>query len=252
MGEIRRARSLADNSGDALRLATTETRFLLKSEQMPAARRLADSLLRADSTPTLDDAEQLRGLAALTGRLHAAARLLRRAAPAYTFMTSTWEPVEVPLPIADAALELLAYASFGAPRESLTVVERRVERLIPSYLEPNAGCPTREAMLDWPAALAYPEQGLGPTHRPKAGGNYLMEMQWALARGDTTGVRRQFSVLREIRGEQRPGDVSFEGTYHEARILLALGDTSTATHLLDLSLDALPPWALICWISCPR
>jgi hypothetical protein len=38
----------------------------------------------------------------------------------------------------------------------------------------------------------------------------------------------------------RPGDVSFDGTYHEAWLLLAIGDTAEATHLLDLSLEALP------------
>lgn len=77
-------------------------------------------------------------------------------------------------------------------------------------------------------------------HRPSAGGNYRLAMQWALARGDTTAVRSHFRTLQEIRRNIRPGDVAFDGTYHEAWVLLALGDTAEAARLLDLSLDALP------------
>jgi hypothetical protein len=79
-----------------------------------------------------------------------------------------------------------------------------------------------------------------PMHRPKAGGNYRLVMQWKLARGDTAGLRHDLAELREVRKDLRPGDVAFDGTYHEAWLLLAIGDTAEATHLLDLSLDALP------------
>jgi hypothetical protein len=65
-------------------------------------------------------------------------------------------------------------------------------------------------------------------------------MQWKLARGDTAGVREEFRTLRQARQSLRPGDVAFDGTYHEARLLLAIGDTTQAVRLLDLSLEALP------------
>ena len=77
-------------------------------------------------------------------------------------------------------------------------------------------------------------------HRPKAGGNYRLAMQWALARGDTAAVRAQFRNLREVQRDLRPGDVAFDGTYHQAWLLLAIGDTAEAIHLLDLTLEALP------------
>ncbi len=127
---------------------------------MAAARRLADSVLRAETTPTLDDARQLRGLAALTGHVHAAARLQRRAAPEYIFLTPAWEEVDVPLQLTDAALGLFAYTSFGAPLDSIAALEQRVERLIPSYVEPGARERTRQALLDMPAVLAFPERGV--------------------------------------------------------------------------------------------
>jgi hypothetical protein len=65
-------------------------------------------------------------------------------------------------------------------------------------------------------------------------------MQWKLARGDTAGVREDFRKLREVQHALRPGDIAFDGTYHEAWLLLAIRDTAGATHLLDLSLQALP------------
>jgi serine/threonine protein kinase/tetratricopeptide (TPR) repeat protein len=240
LSEIRRARSLARDRSSALRMANSETRFLLKSEQMAAARALADSVLRANPSPTMDDARQLRGLAALTGHVHLAAQLQRRAAPDFTFLTPDWEAVNVPLQLTDAALGLFAYASFGAPMDSLVALEQRVERLIPSYVEAGRQERTRQAMLDVPAMLEFPERGIRPMHRAKAGGNYLLEMQWELARKDTTAVREHFRKLQEAQRDLRPGDVAFDGTYHAAWLLLALGDTAQATHLLDLSLQALP------------
>lgn len=77
-------------------------------------------------------------------------------------------------------------------------------------------------------------------HRAKAGGNYRLEMQWELARGDTAALRKHFSKIREVQRNIRPGDVAFDGTYHTAWLLLAVGDTIEATQLLDLSLEALP------------
>jgi tetratricopeptide (TPR) repeat protein/tRNA A-37 threonylcarbamoyl transferase component Bud32 len=240
LGEIRRARRMAVQPGEALRLANIETRFLVKSEQMEAARALADSVLRVNPNPNMDDARQLRGLAALTGRMRWAANLQRRAAPDFTFLTPNWEQVNVPLPLTEAALGLYAYASFGTPLDSLAELERRVERLIPSYVEPRARARTRQALLDAPTMLAFPERGLRPMHRAKAGGNYRLELQWELARGDTAGVRKHLQQIHDLRRGMRPGDVAFDATYHEAWLLLAIGDTTAATQLLDLSLDALP------------
>jgi len=222
LSEIRRAQALAHDRLTSLRLANTQTRFLLKTEQMAAARTLADSLLKANPNPVLDEARQLRGLAALTGHVHLAAQLQRRAAPDFTFMTPDWEDVNVPLPLTDAALE------------------ERVERLIPSYVEPGKRMGTREALLDASTVLAFPERGIRPMHRSKPGGRYLLAMQWQLGRKDTTGLRESFKNLEEVQRDVRPGDIAFDGTYHEAWLLLAIGDTAQATRLLDLSLDALP------------
>ena len=95
-------------------------------------------------------------------------------------------------------------------------------------------------MLDVPSGLAFPERGLRPMHRARAGGYYVLEMQWELARGDTADFRNHYRKVRELQRNLRPGDVSFDATYHTARLLLQAGDTAEATRLLELSLDALP------------
>jgi hypothetical protein len=241
MSEIRRARELAKGTDAAGRLSASEVRLLVKAEQPRAARALADSLLSvSSSTPTPDDAEQLSGLAALTGRLHLAADLQRRAAANYRFMTSDWTELHLASPLIEAALKLLAYSSFGTPVDSIAALERRVERLIPSYVEPDKRPLVRQVLLDPPAVLAFPERGRRPAHRPGVSDRYLLTMQWELATGDTTRLRQEFEQLRRVRAGMRPGDVAFDASYHEARLLLALRDTAAATRLLELSLDALP------------
>jgi eukaryotic-like serine/threonine-protein kinase len=239
LGEIELARRSAVGQ-QALRLANAETRILLKSGQMKAARLLADSLLRTNPDPSPEEAEQLRGIAALTGRIHLAARFQRLAAQDFSFRAWDGKAVTVPPELADAGLALLAYASFAAPIDSVVMLQGRIERMIPSYIQPRLRQRTREAMLDVPSVLTFPERGIGPTHRAVVPSIYLMEMQWALAHGDSARVRSQFSELHQLRRYDRPGDVAFDGSFHEARLLLALGDTAEATHLLDLSLDALP------------
>jgi tetratricopeptide (TPR) repeat protein/tRNA A-37 threonylcarbamoyl transferase component Bud32 len=240
VSEIRRARQLAENRTTALRLANIQTRFLVKSERMAEAQSLADSLLRANLDPSLEDARGLRGLAALTGRVHLAANLQRRAAPEFTFMTPDWEEVNVPLALTDAALGLFAYSSFGAPKDSLVALEQRIERLIPSYVEASDRSKTRQALLITPAVLAFPERGIRPMHSLRPDGDYRLELQAKLAERNLTDLRNLFVKLREVRRNLRPGDVAFDGTYHEAWILLQAGDTAGAARLLDLSLEALP------------
>jgi len=240
LSEVRKARTLARDPAAALRMANGEVRLLLKSEHMAEARRLADSLLRANPNPKMENAQHLRGLAALVGRVNLAAQLQRRAAPDYTFLAPDWQEIKVPLSITDAALGLFAYASFGAPLDSIAGLERQVERLIPGYVQASRRQIVRQTLLDVPAMLAFPERGASPMHRSSAGGNYLLVMQWKLSRGDTAGVRNDFVELARLRQNLRQGDIAFDGTYHEVRLLLAIADTARAIRLLDLSLEALP------------
>jgi hypothetical protein len=83
---------------------------------------------------------------------------------------------------------------------------------------------------------------LGPTavHRERAGGNLHLEAQWALARGDTAGVRERLERLGALAAVSRPGDQGGDGVFLEASIRLAIGDSAGAIGVLDESLGALP------------
>lgn len=252
LGAIRQARRLASESDERLRLTNAEVRLLLKLEGFPAARALADSLLRAWPDPQPREAQELAILAALTGRTRRTADLLRRTATIDTLTTLDGKRVPAPLPVTEAAFALLGYASLGAPAESIISLERQVEQLIQKWVEPDRQPLVRRAALDGASMLAFPHVILGAIHRGRAPEAYLLFMQSALARGDSAAVRARFAKARAVRASQRPGDQTLEGVYQEAWLLLALGDTADATELLDSSLEALPMLGTFVLIRVPE
>jgi hypothetical protein len=135
---------------------------------------------------------------------------------------------------------LVAYAAFGVPRESLIVVRRRAEQEIANWVDQRRRASVRQALLHFPSVLAFPVVGVSDLHGPETGGNYLLAMQWALARGDTTAVRARFAWLAALRRDFRPGDLASYAVYHEALLLLALHDTAAVVRQLDDFLGALP------------
>ena len=155
----------------------------------------------------------------------------------------TWDGIElahVPSAVKQASFELLAYAAAGAPAESVLAVKKRVEQRVTSWTALASRVQLRQAALHVPMSLAFETIGISDVHRREAGGNYLLEMQWAMAHGDTTAVRAELVRQARLRTRGRAGDVAMNGSYGEARILLQLHDTAAAVATLDLSLQALP------------
>ena len=241
---IRRARALTKDSAQALRAAVAETRLFFKLERFAEAAHLADSVLGTSSVDLGGGpiaARQLAGLALLTGRVYRAAQLLQRSAPLDTPMTWDGDPVpDAPMAVKQAELSLLAYAALGGPADSLRVGKRRVDERVSGW----AGAASRErlrlAVLHVPMGLAFETIGISDVHRRDAGGDYVLEMQYNLAHGDTIAVRRELERQAALRTRARSGDVAINGTYEEARALLQLHDTAAAVVTLDRSLHALP------------
>jgi tetratricopeptide (TPR) repeat protein len=240
LAATRRARALARDPAQQLRLAVAEVRLLVKLRRFGRARELADTLLKGAAQAAASEAAQLAALAALTGRVDRAAALLRQTAPLDTPRTWGGEPVIAPLPVKETALELLAYASLGAPLDSLRILPARVEERITTWVEPARRQRVRDAVLHVPMSFAFPQVGVSPVHRGSTGGNYLLEIQWVLARGDTGTVRARLARLHSFRAADRPGDVAIDAAYQEAALLLAVGDSAAAARLLDQLLEALP------------
>jgi hypothetical protein len=173
--------------------------------------------------------------------VYRAAQLLQRSAPLDTPMT--WDGIELadaPMPVKQAALELLAYAAVGQPAESLRAGKSRVDQRVSSWAGPINRERLRLAVLHVPMSLAFETIGLSDVHARDAGGDYILEMQWSVSHGDTAAVRSELVRQTELRTRSRAGDVAINGTYGEARMLLALHDTAAAIAALDHSLQALP------------
>ena len=230
----------AVDSLQRLRLGVAEVRLLVKLEQFAQARAVGDSLLTLWAAPDPDEARELAGVAVLTGHVNRAAALLAMDGST-PFATPEGAHVVLPASVAGAARALLVYASVGAPAESLSAVERRVTRLVASWVEPQRQAAARRAVLADPAMLAFPQLGAREVHAGggPVGGNYLLELQRSLVR-DPAAVRTGMARLASSRGALRSGDVAIENVYQEAWLLVAVGDTAAALERLDRSLTALP------------
>jgi len=237
---VQTAEPFATDSSQQRRLGAAEVRLLVKLGDFAAARTRAEAVLGGWQRVGASEAAELSGLAALTGHVFAAATLLSRSAPVDTFLTWSGAPVVAPRPAAEPALALVAYAAFGAPRESVVVARRRAEQAILNWADERRRPMVRQALLNFPAVLAFPVVGLSDLHGAETGGNYLLGMQWAWAHGDTATVRARFAWLADMRHDFRPGDLASYAVYHEALLALALRDTATVVKHLDDFLGALP------------
>jgi len=239
LAALDRARSLAIDNADRRRLGIMATRLLLVSANFAEARALADSML-ASAVSTPADADALKAVAALTGRVQRTIEMLRVEAPTVQFISMDSRLVQPPPAVAQEARALLGYASFGAPLDSLIAIKERVDRSIDSYVESGSRSTIREAVLNVPLTLAYPVAPALALRRAGGGGDYLLDIQRAASNHDTVAVHRLLDAVAQMRALGRPGDLSIYLTYQEAWLRLQVGDTAGAVRQLDATLTALP------------
>jgi tetratricopeptide (TPR) repeat protein len=235
--EIVVAKRLERRSQGRVADAISVVRLFVKAGDFDAARRTADSLLR-EPPP---DVAGAAGVAVLLGRPALASRLVAPEDPETQYPGSSDNtPVHLPENALQVGLELLAYASAGAPRDSIAALEQRVDGLV-ALLPITMRSPARSALLDVPAQLAFDAMGLRAAHRLTPPGPPLpMARQWALAHGDTASVRAALVMeLAQHRGVLARADSPPDGVYLAARLLLAIGDTAAAERTLDAPLNEL-------------
>lgn len=240
LSEIREARRLEEDRTIRLRDALDEIRLDLKLLRFGRARGLADSILAANPDPDSSSASYLARAAALVGRAHLTARLLSQTASDTSFQSPIAMPREVPLLATAAALRLQAYASLGAPVESLPALEQQVATALRRYyVEAGRLELVQHQLQDGSDMLAFPARGLNPAPRTPAR-DFLSVPEWLLARGDTAGARAR---LAQSRRDQEatfgPGSLLPAHVYLQAWLCVAVHDTAGAEWLLDLSLDNL-------------
>jgi tRNA A-37 threonylcarbamoyl transferase component Bud32/tetratricopeptide (TPR) repeat protein len=240
LSALNRARSLATNAEDQRRLGVMRTRLLLVSGNFVAARVLADSILRVSPGRDPAEADEIKTLAALTGQLRRTIDLMRVEAPTIRFRSADGHLVRPPLPVTEAARAMLAYASFGAPVDSVGAAQQLVDRAIDSYVESSGRATVRDAVLNTPLMLAFPVSPALSVKRDQYAGDYLLDIQRAASRYDTAAVHDRLHAVERMRAIGRPGELSIYLVYQEAWLLLQVGDTAGATRQLDASLTALP------------
>jgi hypothetical protein len=188
-------------------------------------------------TLSADDAAYLSGLAALTGHVARTRELLemRGDDSARTFF-SRGRPLVMPSRLTRAALAALAYASFPASRDSLPVLIRRVEEIINTSIEPARREEMRRVVLSLPTTFGFWQLGPASALRVQSP-TALHRMQRAFARsqpirpiGDSAHARRE---------SLGTSSSLIDFVYHEALVLLAIGDTVVATQRLDEALGSL-------------
>ena len=234
---VRRARTLTRASAAKVRLGVAETRLSLKDGRFSRARELADSILHANPRPDSTEAVQLAGLAALTGRANLTARLVSAGRRDSAFTSLSGVQSIRPLPLAITGLGLWGYAALGAPADSITAFARRVDSLVKVWVPESQRVQKSDAILDYPRMWAFPLM----IPRPLSGARPAivpLQMIRNLQAGDTIAIREEFNTIHALRVGGRPGDVAISRTYFEAKVLLALRDTSNARTLLDESLGA--------------
>ena len=238
LSEIQMARRLDRRPEDRLADLLTAVRLLVKAGGFEDARRLGDSLLRSAPRGVAGPA----GVAVLLGRPALAARLVAPEDPETEYPGSADnQPITISVALLQPGLVLLAYASAGGPADSVAALERRVEARLASVPAPSRAS-VRSALLDVPATLVFYTMGVRPAHRSTPPGpSQSMAMQWALAHGDSASVCAAIAAeLAKRGGLLSRDDTPPEGVYLDARLLLALGDTTAAERTLDAPLNNLP------------
>ncbi|MFL5538818.1 MAG: BTAD domain-containing putative transcriptional regulator, partial [Longimicrobiaceae bacterium] len=201
--EVAAARGFANEPEQRLRLGVSQVRLYLRVGDFARARALADSLFAQWRAPGPRDALYLAPLAVLAGRAGLARTLLRTAAPERDFSTPSGERVEVPVPLAEAQGDALAFAVLGMAGDERQA-EARLERLLAAWVAAPRHDAARVALLNAPRRLAA-AYGAGPA-APLPQPDYTVEMQQMLAAGDAAGVRARLAAMREAVGTRRPGD----------------------------------------------
>jgi tetratricopeptide (TPR) repeat protein len=231
---LQRARALATDPDDRLRIAATEVFFRVKFSVpsdltgLRAARELADSLLDAQPPAEHVEPQLLGSLAALTGRASLAA--------SYAIAGGMGDTVPA---LAQSGPALVAFAALGGPSDSLRSLEQRVEDGVNSLPEAARGG-ARSRLLVRAAVLAFPNYRLGVlSQAPQTTTSPHFSVAAAASVGDSVAVRRVLAQLATARRSLRPADIMIDGVFPESAALFAIGDARGAVAWLDPTLRTL-------------
>jgi serine/threonine protein kinase len=230
---------------DRFRLASTNVRLMLKLGQYHAARLLADSALAWDQPSALNDTisvhvDALRsGFFAITGRLQKTIDLDQKYATDYPVRIPSGETRKLPADIGSDAMKLIAYAEFGAPRDSIIAVDARIRSNLQSVIGAAQVADYERAILRRPLSECLDVTGtkllasLGPSSDP------FISAVRAVDAGQLGVARKLADSLAAFRSGTAAGEITMDVVLQEAWLRTAIGDSSGAAVLLDRALKGI-------------
>ncbi|HXG73052.1 MAG TPA: serine/threonine-protein kinase [Gemmatimonadaceae bacterium] len=235
LAAARKARELSTDSLQQLRLTSREAWLRFKRGEFATAAKIADSLIAATTSPSLDEARVIIGLAALTGKV---ARTAELAAITRPFVAGL--RVNPPPSIDDLAARLFAHAALGTCSDSISQIEAGLRDRIESNVAEANRAEIAAAVTSRSLSMLVPCTAGASALRMRKSADRFYKIQEAYARKDFAKVRALLGAVAYSRTIQRPGDISLDRTFSEAWLRRAAGDTAGAIRQLDHILGALP------------
>ena len=231
---VQKARQVAVSPREKQLAATKEAWLRFKQGNFVQARLIADSVLAIAYHPLPEDAGEVIGLAALTGKLGRTAELARQTNDYAASAAS------LPIQVMDAAAPFFAFAALGVCSDTTYALERRLDDQMAHYVAEARLPGVRVAVKARPLSMLAPCDAGKSSLGIDAAGNWLLKLQQAFATGDRRTLKTLLQSVATDSKAQRPGDVSLDVTYQLAWLRSAMGDTAAAVNQLDRALGALP------------
>jgi tetratricopeptide (TPR) repeat protein len=234
---MRAAAALATSPSDRARLAASATLLLFKfslprdPRGLGSALREADSLLRANRSPTSQASAGLAPLAALVGDCARTAALIRSSASPLSHAGHT-----IPADVVGDVHVWHAHAVLGCGSGTNLSLDAVTRRANISHLEGGSRIAAENMLLGQLVRSRFPLDSSW-TLRLAEGGDYLLHAQARAITGQPDSARAVLNKIARGRSGMLPGELALESVLPEALLWLRLGDTLTATRGLRESLE---------------
>jgi tetratricopeptide (TPR) repeat protein len=239
LAAIDSARALAHDREDSVRTGVVYVRVLLEGSRWAEARAAADAVLALAGDASPREADQVKVLAALTGKTKRVVDLLRRSAVDYKTLTAEGRELTPPLPVSMSARALLGFVVMGGPADSIMRLEQQVGQLVQGNVPPPMRATVRNAVLLLPAQIAFPLRPAVTFTPPVPVPGDIGETQAAFARGDSAKARALLRATIAADAKMLPSELTLDVRYQYAWLAAASGDSAGAAALIDHGLNAL-------------